>query len=167
MSGTRHRKRKIFSSDLGSAEGYCICLGAKGKYSLSVYTVARTSPFGVSSVALVNIDKDATREAMNKPGNRRQSPADLRGVRKSLHRLEPGRQIVAAQTFQPETAVVLRCPRACWKELSTESKGGITTCSTLLGYSGASVLPRHLDSLKNVSPVRLYVRVGFRCRFRW
>jgi hypothetical protein len=52
-------ERKIFP-DLGSAEGYCICLDAKGKHSLFVYTVARTLPFGVPSVALVNTDKGAT-----------------------------------------------------------------------------------------------------------
>jgi len=58
-SGAGRRKRKIFS-DLGSAEGYCICLDAEGKYSLSFYIVARTPPFGVPSVALVSTDKDTT-----------------------------------------------------------------------------------------------------------
>jgi len=59
MSDTHRLKRKIFS-DLGSAEGYYIFSDAKGEYSQSVCTVARTSYFGVPSVALVNTDKDAT-----------------------------------------------------------------------------------------------------------
>ena len=78
-------------SNLGPTEGYLICLYAKGKYSPSVYSVARTLPFGASSVALVNTDKDLAREIMNKPGNRRWSPADLRGVRKLVCHFEHGR----------------------------------------------------------------------------
>jgi hypothetical protein len=51
--------QKMFS-DLGSTEGYYTFLDVKGKSLPSVYTVARTSPFGVPSVALVNTDEGAT-----------------------------------------------------------------------------------------------------------
>ena len=64
---------------------------------------------------------------MNEPGNRRWSPVYLRGPRKSFHRLGPGREVPSAQGSQSETAVVLRCLRTCWKELSTGSKGEIMT----------------------------------------
>ena len=66
-------------------------------------------------------------EVMDEPGNRRWSPVGLRGARKSFHRLGPGREVPSVQGSQLETAAVLRCLRTCWKELSTESKGGIIT----------------------------------------
>ena len=64
---------------------------------------------------------------MNEPGNRRWSPVYLRGPRKSFRRLEPCREVSAAQGSQSEAAVVLRLLQTRWKELSTESKGGIAT----------------------------------------
>ena len=66
-------------------------------------------------------------EVMNEPGNGRWFPVYLRGARKSFHRLGPGREVPSAQGSQSETVAVLLCLRTCWKEFSTESKGGIMT----------------------------------------
>ena len=115
ISDTCHQTWKIFS-DLGSTEGYYTCLDMKGKCLPSVYTDACTLPFGVPSVVLVNTNDSATQGIMNKPGNQRSSPADLQGAQRFVRRLACGRQTAA---------VVLRCSRTCWMELSTKSKGGI------------------------------------------
>ena len=58
MSDTHHCKWKIIS-DLGSIEGYYICLDAKGKYSLFVYTVAHISHSGTPSVVVIRTDMGA------------------------------------------------------------------------------------------------------------
>ena len=97
----------------------------KGEGSLSICASDRGSPFVAISVVLVNTDEDPG--VVNKPGNRRWSPVDLRGAWKSLCRLGHGQRVAAAEASQSENAVALRCVRACWKQLSTKSRGGIIT----------------------------------------
>jgi hypothetical protein len=85
-----------------------------GRYSPSVYTVAGTSLFGVPSIVFVNTDKGGTWGVTNEPGNQRWSPANLQGAQKPFCHLGHGRR---------SAAIVLRCLRTCWKELSTKSEG--------------------------------------------
>ena len=64
---------------------------------------------------------------MDKPGIWRWSHINLQGAQKPPHCLEHCQWVAAAEAFQPETAVVLRCIQTCWKELNTKSKGGMMT----------------------------------------
>jgi hypothetical protein len=78
---------------------------------------------------------------------------------------EPGNLFVILDMVGEAAAVVLRCLRTCWKELSTKSEG--EKKHTVLGHSAASVLPHRLDLFQNASPVRLYVREGFLYSLQW
>ena len=58
-----------------------------------------------------------------KPGSQRQSPADLQGAWKSLHRLEHDQCVVVAKASWSEGVIAPRCVRMLWEGLSAESKG--------------------------------------------
>lgn len=107
-------------SDLSPAGRLLGCLDSKTEHSQSVCAFVHGSSF-VPSGIYVSI-KERPR-ATNKPGNQRWSPADLRGARKPLRRLERVRQVAVARTSRLGTAVDPRCPQTCWKQLSAESQG--------------------------------------------
>ena len=64
-------------------------------------------PFDVSPIVLVNTVVGAG--AMNKPGNPRYSPVNLRGARAPHRRLGRGRRVAEASVSQTRTVVDLRC----------------------------------------------------------
>ena len=118
--GVRHQNRRC--ADLGSAEMLFICSDTKGKHSLSVFAVDCGPPFVAPSVVLVNTGKERGVMNKRKPGNRRWSPADLRGAWKYLRHLEHGQPAAVAEASRSENAISLRCVRTYLEELSAESQ---------------------------------------------